>query len=275
MGLIQIDDAKCKKDGICVKECPAAILMQKDKKSPPEMVEGGDQICMVCGHCVSVCPHGALDHTVTTQEMCPPIEADLAINQKQASQFLRSRRSIRNFKKKQVLKEDVEYLIDQARYAPTGSNSQTIEWTVHTDESDIKEIAELSISWMREFVESAEKGSSVVSYFPMILAAYDAGIDTITRGAPCIVTASAPKTNFSGMVDLSIALSYLELMAVPRGLGTCWAGLIKRALISSEPLKKLIGLPESHTHFYSMMIGYPKYRYHRLPERNQPKIHWK
>ncbi|MBU2648218.1 nitroreductase family protein [bacterium] len=275
MGFIQIDDTKCKKDGICVLECPAAILKQPDKKSLPAMIDGGDLMCLVCGHCVSVCPHGAFHHIKTTQEECPPIEADLVIDQKQAAQFLRSRRSIRNFKKKPVEKEEIQFLIDQARYAPTGSNSQTVEWTVHSDKEEVRQIAELSIDWMREFLKSAKKEGMVISYFPRIVAAFDAGIDTITRNAPCLVTASAPKTNFSGMVDLSLALSYLELMAGPRGLGTCWAGLVKRALHSSEPLRKLIGLPESHTHFYPMMIGYPRFRYHRLPERKQPIIHWK
>ncbi len=274
MSFIEIDDTKCKKDGICVLECPAAIIHQPDKKSSPEMVAGGDEMCLVCGHCVSVCPHGALEHKKTPRANCPPIDADLVIDTKQAAQFLRSRRSIRNFKKKQVEKEEIQFLIDNARYAPTGSNSQTVEWTVHTDAAQIREIADLSIEWMREFVKSATAAGGAVAYFPMIVAAYDAGIDTITRNAPCLVTASAPKTNFSGMADLSLALSYLELIAVPKGLGTCWAGLVKRALHSSEPLKKLIGLPESHTHFYPIMIGYPKFRYHRLPERNQAKIHW-
>ncbi|MBT3225175.1 MAG: 4Fe-4S dicluster domain-containing protein [Deltaproteobacteria bacterium] len=273
MSFIQIDDTKCKKDGICVLECPVAILRQQDKKSPPQMVEGGDQICLTCGHCVSVCPHGALNHLKTTREECPPIEADLVIDQKQAIQFLRTRRSIRNFKQKRVEKEEIQFLIDNARYAPTGSNSQSIEWTVHTDEDKIKEIADLSIDWMREFLKSAAK-TGLVSYFPMIVAAYESGIDTVTRNAPCIVTASAPKTNVNGTVDLSIALSYLELMAVPKGLGTCWAGLVKRALQSSDPLRKLMGLPESHTHFYPIMIGYPRFRYHRLPERKQAIIHW-
>jgi hypothetical protein len=39
--------------------------------------------------------------------------------------------------------------------------------------------------------------------------------------------------------------------------------------------KELVGLPEGHTHFYPMMIGYPRFRYHRLPERKPPQISWK
>jgi nitroreductase len=77
------------------------------------------------------------------------------------------------------------------------------------------------------------------------------------------------------MVDLSIALSYLELAASAGGLGTCWLGLIVRALKVSKPLQSLIGLPEGHTHFYAMVLGYPQLKYYRLPERKPAKIIWK
>ena len=273
MSLIQIDDSKCKKDGICVKECPASIISHTDKKMRPEMVAGAEPICLLCGHCVAVCPHGALDHKKIPLEECPSVTDDLLINQDQALQFLRSRRSIRNFKKKAVEKEIIESLINNARYAPTGSNSQTVQWTVHTDENTIKEIADLTIDWMRSVIKSGELGG-MASYLPLVVAAYEAGTDTIARGAPCLIFASAPKANPGGLVDVSIALSYLELIAVPAGLGTCWAGLIKRALHYSEPLQQKIGLPESHTHVYPMMVGYPKFAYHRLPERKSAKISW-
>ena len=74
------------------------------------------------------------------------------------------------------------------------------------------------------------------------------------------------------MVDISLALCYLELAATTFGLGTCWAGLLQGALLASSPLKEAIGIPAGHTHHYPMMLGYPKARYFRLPERKPPKI---
>ena len=62
MGLLIIDEEKCRKDGICVRECPMVIIKQKDENSFPEMAPGGEDICNACGHCVAVCPHGALSH---------------------------------------------------------------------------------------------------------------------------------------------------------------------------------------------------------------------
>ena len=37
MGLLMIDEEKCKKDGICAKECPMAIIKLKDEDPFPKM----------------------------------------------------------------------------------------------------------------------------------------------------------------------------------------------------------------------------------------------
>ena len=102
------------------------------------------------------------------------------------------------------------------------------------------------------------------------------GINTLTHNAPCIVFASTPDEYVNGMVDLSIALSYFELIAMAKGLSTCRLGLITRALKFYEPLKEVVGLPKGHgENFYPMVLGYPKYKCHRLPNRNPAKIFWK
>ena len=274
MTLISIDETKCKKDGLCVIDCPAGIIKQPDKKECPVMIPKGEQACLRCGHCVAVCPHDALDHKIVSMSACPPILKELSISHEQAAQFVRSRRSIRRYKKKTVEKETIQLIIDNARYAPTGGNSQLVRWTVHTDLAKLKQMSEVTIDWMRKAVAS-DSDNRIPSYYPMIIAAYDAGVNSITHDAPCIVFASAPGIYENGLVDLSIALSYFELMAVSKGLGTCWLGLIARALKYSESLKEMAGLPKSHTNFYPMVLGYPKFKYNRLPERKPANIIWK
>jgi nitroreductase len=73
-------------------------------------------------------------------------------------------------------------------------------------------------------------------------------------------------------IDLTLALCYLGLAAPVLGLGTCWAGLLQRALLSSPSLKETLGVPAEHPHHYPMMLGYPKLKYYRLPEGKPPKI---
>ena len=44
MSLFIVDQEKCKRDGICVNECPMGIIEMKDKESTPTPVEGADQL---------------------------------------------------------------------------------------------------------------------------------------------------------------------------------------------------------------------------------------
>jgi nitroreductase/NAD-dependent dihydropyrimidine dehydrogenase PreA subunit len=273
MGLLIINENKCKKDGICARECPMVLINLKDGNGFPEMVQGGEDICNSCGHCVAVCPHGALNHAWVPIENSPTIEKELDINVDQAVQFLRSRRSIRFFKKQPVEKEKLQRLIEIARYAPTGGNRQVVEWIVLTDEGKIRAIAERTVEWMRKALAKAPE--SVPPYFPLIVGAWDMGYNSVTWSAPALVVASAPEAATTGMVDVTLALSYLDLAAPKLGLGTCWAGLVEGALQASLAVREAVGLPEGHPYHYPMMIGYPKPKYSRVPERKAPKITWK
>ena len=274
MTLLIVDESKCKQDGLCVRDCPTAIIRLKDKKSYPQMVAGGEKFCLTCGHCVAVCPHGAMSHKMVPFEDCPPIQKELVINEAQVVQFLRSRRSIRFFKDQPVEKQKIQRLIEIARYAPTASNTQLVEWMVFNDKDTTREFAKLAADWARALLEKDPQAAKM-PYLPGIVAAWDAGYDAVLRGAPTLIVASAPKKDPDGTVNITLALSYLELAAPSAGLGACWAGLLKGALLAWPPLQEAIGLPEGHRHHYPMMLGYPKAKYFRMPERKPPKIIWK
>lgn len=274
MGLLTIDQDKCTKDGICVRECPRVIIQLQEGDGYPEIIPGGEENCMLCGHCVVVCPHGALSHAKIPLEDCPPIEEELTITFEQAAQYLRSRRSIRLYQDKPVEKEKIQRLIEIARYAPTGSNTQLVEWLVFTDRAKIKELAGLAVEWMRK-VLAKDPQAAAIPYLPRVVAAWDAGYDAVLRNAPALVAAIAPEETRNVMVDLTISLAYYELAAPTLGLGTCWAGMLQFPLLSYGPLKEAMGIPEGYPYHYPMMLGYPKFKYHRLPERKPPKITWR
>ncbi len=273
MGLLIVDENKCKKDGICAVECPMAIIKLEEGNGFPRLIPGGKEMCLVCGHCVAVCPHGALSHTQIPIEECPAIDKQLEIDERQVVQFLRSRRSIRFFKEEPPDKEKIRRLIEIARYAPTAGNGQLVEWMVMSNRAKIKEIAGMTVDWMRKVLEKAPETAPF--YIPIIVGAWNMGFDAILRDAPALVLASAPQEATNGMVDVTLALSYFELAAPKLGLGTCWAGLLQGALVSSSATREALGLPKGHPHHYPMMVGYPKAKYFRLPERKAPKITWK
>jgi len=270
MALIKIDENKCKKDGFCIRECSATIL-QPGEKDFPEIISGGDAVCLECGHCVAVCPHGALSHARIPMESSPAIREELRIDEERAAQFLRSRRSIRHFLEKPVEKEKIKRLIEVARYAPTAGNSQMVEWLVLADKNRVRDLAALAVDWLREIVKNPQV-IAASPYLPLAVSSWDAGFDSILRGAPAVVVAMASKEAINGMVDLTLALSYLDLFAPILDLGTCWAGLLQGAMIHSALVKKAVGVPEDYPHHYPLMLGYPAVKFHRLPERQTPKI---
>ncbi|MBU2549137.1 MAG: nitroreductase family protein [Proteobacteria bacterium] len=275
MTLLTIDHDKCKKDGLCALDCPVGLIrMDTEGDGFPVEVAGAESACLKCGHCMAVCPHGALTLDRYPGDAFPEIDKELTVGTAQAIQFLRTRRSIRHYKDRPVEKATIESLIQVARYAPTAGNSQSVQWTVFTNPPDLKTIAQQTIDCLRDIVETQPTGT-YPPYFPLILAGWDMGVDTVLRGAPALLVASAPQENLSGLVDVTLALSYLELVAVPMGLGTCWVGLVRRALTMWKPIQETIDLPQGHVHFYPMMLGHPQFRYHRLPERREPTINWR
>ena len=169
-------------------------------------------------------------------------------------------------------KEKLQRLIEIARYAPTGGNLQLVEWIVFMNPDKIKEISRRTVDWMRKAVEKDPQ--SVPPYYPLVIRAWDMGYNSVLWSAPALVVASTPDEATTGLVDVTLALSYFELAAPKLGLGTCWAGLVDHALQESASVKEVIGLPEGHPYHYPMMVGYPKPRYIRLPERKAPKIVW-
>jgi nitroreductase/NAD-dependent dihydropyrimidine dehydrogenase PreA subunit len=272
MDLLQVDKDKCNQDGICASECPMTVIQMGKESGYPELV-GGDALCLACGHCVVVCPQDAISHAQVPLEVCPPITSQLNISEEQAVQFLRSRRSIRVFKQKAVEKEKLERLIRIGRYAPTGRNAQLVEWTVFQDPQQLKQLAGMTIDWMRK-VEQETPGALPIPQIPRLIQAWEDGFDPILRNAPALVVASAPETSRYGMADLSLALSYVELYAPKLGLGTCWIGFIQGALLEYAPLQAAMGIPTGHSHHFPVVLGYPKFKYQRLPERKSPTIHW-
>ena len=274
MALIMIDEHKCKMDGACVKECPFDLIQFQGENGYPGMIPGGERGCIACGHCVAVCPHDALRHALLDPDDCPPINDALAISKEQAWQFLRARRSIRRFQKRPVEREKIEELIGAAAYAPSAGNLQLLEWQVFTDQTTIKALAGLAIEWIRHGLAQSPALPGP-SFLPYVLAGWEAGKDTILWDAPVLLFVSAPRRTRFGMVDLSLALSYLELYAPALGLGTCWAGLLQHALLSWQPAREYLGITDGRPHYYAMMLGYPDTRYYRMPPRKQPRISWR
>jgi nitroreductase/NAD-dependent dihydropyrimidine dehydrogenase PreA subunit len=265
----QVDNQKCTQDKICVMECPARILEMTEQG--PVMREGGEDVCIRCGHCVAVCPVAAVELDFLTPAECLPIDKDLLADTQQAELFLRSRRSIRTYRKKQLPKEILENALNIASAAPTGSNRQPVKWLVFYEPKEVEIIAAHVIDWMRYMLANHP---DVAANFNMekIVADADKGLDRICRNAPHLVFAYASKEFGIAAADCHTALAYLELALPAFGAGSCWAGYIHFAASQWPPLTAFLALPDGYQLHGAVMAGYPKFGYHRIPPRNNADI---
>ncbi|MHB1419129.1 MAG: nitroreductase family protein [Bacillota bacterium] len=274
MSLITIDENKCKRDGICAAECPTNAIYLKEKDTVPRVSRKAQEFCVDCGHCVTLCPNDAITLATMQTEDCIPILPGALPSKEQAKLLLKSRRSIRAFKEELISREVFEELIDTVRYAPSGHNGQPVNWVIVQNREQVKQLGSLVIDCFRKFAQDHPENASILD-FKSLATAWDMGIDMITRNAPHIIVAHATSTkgNVGNDLDCHLAITYLELAAHAMGLGACWLGFLMFAY-RYPPIKEFLGIPEGHEIFGAALIGYPKYRFRRIPVRNKPEISW-
>ena len=262
MSLITVNEDKCIKCGLCIKECPTFVLKMGQKG--PEAISADS--CIACGHCTAVCPKEAIDNIKSPLASQINSKDFPKLDAAEAEHFLRSRRSIRTYKEESVSKEELTKLVNIARLAPTGSNAQGVSFVAILDTKIVKEALEETIKWMET--------SQLKDRFKGLTNAYrEFGVDGIFRGAPNLVLTTADKDFSRGRENSIFSLAYLELYAPSLGLGSCWAGLFEVcALLPDSPMLKLFNIPEGKRITGAVMVGYPKYSFNRLVDRNPLEV---
>jgi nitroreductase/Pyruvate/2-oxoacid:ferredoxin oxidoreductase delta subunit len=271
MAIVEINKETCTRCNACAFVCGAKLIYSKEGNYPRQ-VPGTDEFCLRCGHCIGICPTGSITHKEMPLEQCPPIDKKLEVSFKQVSQLIKSRRSVREFQDKPVSKEEIERIIDVARYAPTGHNMQEVQWLVINDRDKLRELSAIGVDWFRSM---AEGNTPWALEMQGILRMHDMGFDIFLRNAPALVTTFAEKGNPMAATDCAIALGYFDLAAKSIGLGCCWDGYFYVSAGSFEPMIKAVGLPEGYMPYGALVIGYPEYNYPRIPSRKPARIIWR
>jgi nitroreductase/NAD-dependent dihydropyrimidine dehydrogenase PreA subunit len=273
VNILEFDRQSCNQDGICAAVCPLGLIAFEKGEYPTPIVEV-EELCIRCGHCVAACPTGSITHGEIPTEQCPPIRKEFHLTAEHCEHFLRSRRSIRAYKDKPVPREEISRLIEIARYAPSGHNAQCAEWLVLDSKDELRSLAGIVVDWMRWIMGNMPELASAL-HLERTVRRWEEGIDVILRDAPVLIVAHAKTDNRLAPSTCTIALAYLELAATSMGLGCCWAGYFGAAAATFPPMQKALSLPDGHQCFGAMMVGYPKFGYHRLPTRKAPSISWR
>ncbi len=135
-----------------------------------------------------------------------------------------SRRSIRNFEKKDIPKEVLYQILEAGRLAPSAANKQPWHFIVVTDEV-IKR--ELSKGLFSRFI----------------------------KDAPLTIVGCAHKDRIGGrwsMISTAIALQNMVIAAWAQGVGSCWIGAF-----DEDKVRKLLSIPDRYNVVAVIPFGYP------------------
>lgn len=274
MPAITIDETLCIKDGLCSFICPMQIITPPKDEILPEPKPEFSKWCISCGHCVAICPTGALQHSSMSPEQCPPAQPELIPEPDQFEHMLRFRRSTRRFKKTPPEQKLIERLITMASYAPSGHNLQAVKWQVFREREDMKRLVGMTTDWMKHMMNEMPDAPHA-SVFKEVIQAWEQERDLVLHNAPSLILAHSKIQTGTEPTDAAISLAYLDLAALSLGLGCCWAGLFTMAAKFWKPLGEFLNLPKGHQLHGALMAGYPKLKFQRLPLRKLPAIEWR
>lgn len=152
-------------------------------------------------------------------------------------QAIFARRSVRKFTDAPIPKEILEMLVKAGYYAPSGHNMQTWRFTVVNDPELIAQIKEAT----------AETAKRCKTYFY--------GFENPTA----LILVSNDDRNRYACQDSSAATQNIMLAAQSYGIGSVWVNALM-TLRHEEPAESLLtklGVPENHTVWSMIAMGYP------------------
>ena len=294
---VTIDTELCKKDGLCAMICPDAVFQQDEKVTVPKISNEHMERCIACGQCVAICPQGAIGHSEFPSTAIRTIQVEEMPTEEQVMTLLKTRRSIRAFRDKTLAKDTIETIIDGARFAPSGHNSQSTEFLVVQDRAVLSQVSAMVIEYLKFEVnrfanplfrtlalladrELAESGLHEIPGFKRMIQMFESGADPILNGAPVLLAFHARRTVGFADVNAQLALQNASLVAHALGIGHFYTGWVlspcraPMARTWNRRIPSLLGIPAGNNLYGALALGYPIPKFKNMIERKPPIIRW-
>lgn len=258
-GLFECDATRCVGCGACVRDCAFKALRQGEFGRP---VLAAPEKCMRCQHCLAVCPTGAVRLDGKGAEVC--LVADQAELPTAAAvrNWLRLRRSVRQFRDEDVDPEVLESILQVLGNTPTGCNARSLTFSCFPNRRAMERMRE---SFFEFVADSSKKPLPRWISVSVQRMDKDSG-DLLFRGASGLLVVSSDSGNpavTTPREDVTLACANFELLANASGIATCWCGYL--GLVEREVpglVEHLAGVPTGHP-FTAMLFGFPNVRYPR------------
>lgn len=284
---IIIDQAKCTNCGLCVNVC----LLNYETIDGTMSAREKPLLCAACGHCVAICPTGAITHPNVDSSECETLDEANRPGYEQFMGFLKMRRSRREFKDQDVPREVIKKLLAAAVEAPNGCNRRNVCYTVITDPHVMKQMTDSITAQMNKLCGLLRKpiGRAIFKllqprtyrelefFLPLMDQISDGqyrNLDLVAYNAPCCILVHTTRDDMCGAEDSVFAAANIQYAAETLGLGTCCIGFITGTVNADKSLKKLVGLPPDHKVQTCLIVGYPEFRYTKSAPKSEATARW-
>ena len=213
--------------------------------------------CIVCGHCVAVCPTGSVEHGDFPPQKVHLVDRELLPSPEQVMLLCKARRSNRAFTAKPVPEETLDRILEAAHRAPTASNLQRVAFTLVTDPEKLHAISAFTVGVFASILRKLENPLlkpvlkriapqlyGYVPHFKRLISEFDKGNDLILRGATAVILIHTPSESRFGCQDANLAYQNGSLMAESLGVAQFYTGFVCSAVEQdrNRRLAKMLGI---------------------------------
>ena len=165
-----------------------------------------------------------------------------------------TRRSIRTYEERQISDEQLNALLEAAKYAPSGGNSQTWKFTVVQNKEKLEQLN----SMVRESFRHLEVDEKTYRSKKSGKKAAEKDNYKFYYNAPTLIIVSNDREYSNCMADSAIAIENILLAAHSLGLGACYVNQLTWFCDDKNVRRALtdIGIPENYVVCGSAVVGY-------------------
>ena len=269
MAFFHLDKEKCKRDGICSAICVTGIIKNDEERSP-YIDEKDVYKCISCGQCVAFCPHEACYVENLDPKQFSKVDMQSLATPEQLDTFIKTRRSVRNFRKTEVDSATLEKIMDNVRYAPSAKNTHNNRWIITKNREETIKLADLVVEYMQNNLDSMPEKEAL--HYKLVARAFTKGKDVIMRGAPHLIVSVLPDDYAWKAEDGNTALTYFELSAHAHNIGCVWAGYFTSVARVYKPLRDALGVQDNEYIAGAQIFGNPVYKTRQITSKKPNNI---
>lgn len=258
--MIKINKDACIGCGLCAKDCVARNVKIEEGKAKIK------RECILCGHCVAICPKHAV--TITEYEQDPVLEycrETFKLNPEHVRNAAKFRRSIRLYKEQKVETEKLMQLVDIAAHTATAKNSQALRFVVVQEELE----AFKGMIFDGIGKELKRLGENQKDRWTLQMHSFYRGRtrepkdEYLFRNAPAALYILGENE-----WDAGLAAQNIETLANALGLGVLYDGFLKYVTGYSKEAMEFLGAGEKPV-AACLLLGYPDVTYQRTAPRKE------